>query len=65
MKSFLLFLSLITFAGMFTSCSRADRDMGDIQREEAIDRGDVREDDSYNRTLPMDSEIEDVNLDDE
>jgi hypothetical protein len=61
MKAFLLLLVLGSFTGLFASCSRTDRDMGDIQREEAIDRNDVREDDSYDRAFPIDSEVEDVN----
>lgn len=66
MKYFIVFLA---FAGVMAFGTACNRDSGiereDIQREEALGADDIRETDTYDRSVPVENEEEmDMNRDD-
>lgn len=63
------FFFIFTISGLLTFAVGCNRDSeiqrNDIQREEAMDADDIRETDTYNRSVPVENEEEmDMNRDD-
>lgn len=60
MKIFMLMFALFSLLGFSTGCSRDDSDV--IQREESLGRDDIRETDTYERSVPL-NDGEDADID--
>lgn len=48
-----VFLFLLLAGFLLTACSREDNDVRDVQREESFGHDDFRENDNYERTVPL------------
>lgn len=58
------FILLSILLSIYYGCDQRKFNEGDIQREEALDKEDIRENDSYNKQIPLDDKGEELPDDD-
>lgn len=62
MKVFFSTISLISLLAMLVSCDRNPQRQENFEREKPIREDDIREDDNYKRSLPMEKQEVDPNI---